>query len=37
MEKNNMYKHGIPQFDGHKYAFWRRRMKIYIQAHGFEI
>jgi hypothetical protein len=23
---------GIPQFDGHKYSFWRRRMKKYIQA-----
>ena len=32
-----MYKNGIPQFDGHKYAFWRRRMKTYIQAQGFEI
>jgi hypothetical protein len=37
MERNNMYKHGIPQFDGKKYAFWSRRMKTYIQAHGFEI
>ena len=32
-----MYKHGIPQFDGQKYAFWSRRMKKYIQAHGFKI
>jgi hypothetical protein len=32
-----MYKHGIPHFDGKKYAFWRRRMKTYIQAQGFEI
>jgi hypothetical protein len=37
MESNNIYKNGIPQFDGHKYAFWRRMMKTYIQAHGFEI
>jgi hypothetical protein len=37
MESNNMYKNGIPQFDGQKYAFWRRRMKTYIQAQGFEI
>jgi hypothetical protein len=37
MERNNMYKNGIPQFDGHKYAFWSRRMKTYIQAQGFEI
>ena len=32
-----MYKNGIPDFDGQKYAFWRRRMKKYIQAQGFEI
>jgi hypothetical protein len=37
MERNNLYKNGIPQFDGHKYAFWSIRMKTYIQAHGFEI
>jgi hypothetical protein len=37
MESNNMHKNGIPQFDGQKYAFWSRRMKTYIQAHGFEI
>jgi hypothetical protein len=37
MERNNMYKNGIPQFHGQKYAFWSRRMKKYIHAHGFEI
>jgi hypothetical protein len=37
MESNNMYKNGIPQFDGHKYSFWSIRMKTYIQAQGFEI
>jgi hypothetical protein len=37
MERNNMYKNGIPQFDGHNYALWRRRMKTYVQAHGFEV
>jgi hypothetical protein len=37
MESNNMYKNGIPQFDGHNYAFWRRRMKTYVQAQGFEV
>ena len=37
MERNNMYKNGIAQFDGKKYAFQRRRMKTYIQGHGFEI
>ena len=37
MERNNMYKNRIPQFDGQKYAFWSRRMKTYMQACGFEI
>jgi hypothetical protein len=37
MEINNMYKNGIPQFDGQKYAFWSIRRKTYIQARGFEI
>jgi hypothetical protein len=37
MERNNMYKNRIPKFDGQKYALWRRRMKTYIQEHGFEI
>ena len=32
-----MYKNGMPQFDGQKYALWSRRMKTYIQAQGFEI
>ena len=35
--QRNMYKNGIPQFDGKKYAFWSIRMKTYIQAQGFEI
>ena len=37
MERNNLYKNGIPQFDGHKYAFWSIRMKTYIQAQGFQV
>ena len=37
MERNNFYKNGIPQFNGDKYAFFRIRMKTYIQAQGFEI
>jgi hypothetical protein len=37
MERNNMYKNGIPQFDGQNYAFWSRRMKTYVQAQGFEV
>jgi hypothetical protein len=37
MESNNMYKNGIPQFDGQNYGFWSIRMKTYIHAKGFEI
>ena len=37
MESTNSYKNGIPQFDGHKYAFWSIRMKTYIQAQGFQV
>jgi hypothetical protein len=37
METNIMYKNGIPQFDGHNYALWSIRMKIYVQAHGFDV
>jgi hypothetical protein len=37
MERNNLYKNGIPQFNGQKCAFWNIRMKSYIQAQGFEI
>jgi hypothetical protein len=37
LERNKIYKHGILQFDEHKYAFWRKRMKTYMQAQGFEI
>jgi hypothetical protein len=34
--ERNMYKNGIPYFDGNKYAFWSKRMKTYIHSHGFE-
>jgi hypothetical protein len=36
MESTNLYKNGIPQFDGHHYSFWSIRMKTYIQAQGFQ-
>ena len=32
-----MYKNGIPQFDGKKYAFWSIRMNTYIHAQFEEI
>jgi hypothetical protein len=28
---------GIPKFDGEDYAFWRRRMKTYVQEQGFDV
>ena len=37
MERNNLYKNGIPQFNGQNYAFWSIRMKTYIKAQVFEI
>ena len=37
MERNILYKNGIPQFDGQKYAFWTIRMSTYIQAQGFQV
>jgi hypothetical protein len=37
MESTNLYKNVIPQFDGHKYAFWSIRMKTYIHAQGFQV
>jgi hypothetical protein len=37
MEINNLYKNGIPQFNGQKYAFWSIRMKKYKHAQGFSI
>jgi hypothetical protein len=37
MENINMYKNGIPRFHGQNYAFWRRKMKTYVQAQGFDV
>jgi hypothetical protein len=28
---------GVPQFDGHNYAFWSRGMETYIQAQIFDV
>jgi hypothetical protein len=37
MEINGMYKNEIPQFDGKNYAFWRKRMKTYVQEQIFDV
>jgi hypothetical protein len=28
---------GAPMFDGQNYAFWNKRMKTFLQAHGFDV
>jgi hypothetical protein len=37
MENTNLYKNGIPQFDGQKYDFVRIRMKTYIYEQRFQV
>jgi hypothetical protein len=37
MERNNLYKNGIPPFDAKKDSFWSRRMKTYVQSQGFDV
>jgi hypothetical protein len=34
MEYNKI---GVPPFYGQNYSLWSRRMKTYIQAHGFDV
>jgi hypothetical protein len=33
-KKYEFTKHGLPLFDGHNYAFWSIRMKLFLQAQG---
>jgi hypothetical protein len=28
---------GVPMFDGQNYSFWNKRMKTFLQAHGFDV
>jgi hypothetical protein len=28
---------GAPRFDGNNYAFWSKRIKTFLQAHGFDV
>jgi hypothetical protein len=28
---------GTPVFDCHNYEMWNRRMKVFLQAHGFDV
>ena len=33
-KKSEFTKHGLPLFDGHNYAFWSIRMKLFLQTQG---
>jgi hypothetical protein len=33
-KKFDSTKHGLPLFDGHNYAFWSIRMKLFLQSQG---
>ena len=33
-KKFEFTKHGLPLFDGHNYAFWSVRMKLFLQSQG---
>ena len=38
MEKKFEFtKHGLPLFDGHNYAFWSVRMKLFLQSQGVDV
>jgi hypothetical protein len=36
-KKSEFIKHGLPLFDGHNYAFWSIRMKLFLQTQGVDI
>jgi hypothetical protein len=36
-KKSEFTKHGLPLFDGHNYAFWSIRMKLFLQTQGVDI
>ena len=36
-KKSKFTKHGLPLFDGHNYAFWSIRMKLFLQTQGVDI
>ena len=38
MDKKSIFiKHGLPLFDGHNYAFWSIRMKLFLQSQGVDV
>ena len=36
-KKSEFTKHGLPLFDGHNYAFWSIRMKLFLQTQGIDV
>ena len=36
-KKSDFTKHGLPLFDGHNYAFWSIRMKLFLQSQGIDV
>ena len=36
-KKVEFTKHGLPLFDGHNYAFWSIRRKLFLQSQGVDI
>ena len=36
-KKAEFTKHGLPLFDGHNYAFWSIRMKLFLQSQGVDV
>ena len=36
-KKSEFTKHGLPLFDGHNYAFWSIRMKLFLQTQGVDV
>jgi hypothetical protein len=30
-------KNGMPLFDGHNYAFWSKRMSVFLREWGFDV
>jgi hypothetical protein len=36
-KKYDFTKHGLPMFDGHDYAFWSIRMKLFLQSQGVHV
>ena len=35
--KSEFTKHGFPLFDGHNYAFWSVRMKLFLESQGVDV